>query len=79
MTPTRINTLKIAHPRQNPTKASSGSQFYIVHGKPMTEEEALLQFEILGHDFFVFEDYQEEVNKIIYRRKDNEYGIIVVK
>ena len=31
----------------------------------MTEEEALLQFEILGHDFFVFEDYQEEVNKII--------------
>ena len=50
-----------------------------VEGKPMTEEEALLQFEILGHDFFVFEDYQEEVNKIIYRRKDNEYGIIVVK
>ena len=50
-----------------------------VKGKPMTEEEALLQFEILGHDFFVFEDFQEEVNKIIYRRKDNEYGIIVLK
>ena len=50
-----------------------------VEGKPMTEEEALLQFEILGHDFFVFEDFQEEVNKIIYRRKDNEYGIIEVR
>ena len=50
-----------------------------VEGKPMTEEEALLQFEILGHDFFVFEDFEEEVNKIIYRRKDNEYGIIEVR
>ena len=44
--------------------------------KPMSEAEALLQFEISGHDFFVFEDFKDDITKIIYKRKDNEYGII---
>lgn len=46
-----------------------------LENKPMDEEEAILQFEISGHDFFVFEDL-DEVTKILYKRKDGEYGII---
>ncbi len=44
--------------------------------KPMTEEEAILQFELSGHDFFVFEDFEVEIIKVLYKRKDGEYGII---
>ncbi len=44
--------------------------------KPMTEEEAILQFELSGHDFYVFEDFEVEMVKILYKRKDGEYGVI---
>ena len=44
--------------------------------KPMTEEEALLQFELTSHDFFVFDDYEQDMIKILYKRKDGEYGVI---
>ena len=44
--------------------------------KPMSEEEAILQMDLLGHEFFIFTD--EEINKncVLYRRKDGDYGII---
>lgn len=48
----------------------------VLENKPMTEEEAILQFELVGHDFFVFDDYEVELTKILYKRKDGEYGII---
>ncbi|WOO87831.1 ribosome-associated translation inhibitor RaiA [Mollicutes bacterium LVI A0039] len=44
--------------------------------KPMSEEEAVLQFEIIGHDFFVFLDGRTSDTKLLYKRKDGEYGII---
>ncbi len=44
---------------------------------PMTEEEALLQIELLGHDFFVFYDDETEIVKILYKRKDGNYGLLV--
>ncbi len=44
--------------------------------KPMTEEEAILQFELSGHDFYVFDDFEVDVVKILYKRKDGEYGVI---
>ena len=44
--------------------------------KPMSLEEAVLQLELLGHDFFVFRnDESAEVN-VIYRRRDGDYGLI---
>ncbi len=44
--------------------------------KPMSAEEAALQLELVGHDFFVFRsDDSGEVN-VIYRRKDGGYGLI---
>jgi putative sigma-54 modulation protein len=44
--------------------------------KPMSPEEAVLQLELIGHDFFVFRsDDSGEIN-VIYRRKDRGYGLI---
>lgn len=44
--------------------------------KPMDEEEAILQMEMLGHDFFVYKDRDTKNICILYRRKDNNYGLI---
>lgn len=45
--------------------------------KPMTPEEAALQMELLGHDFFVFSDASTGDTEVIYRRKDGDFGLIV--
>ena len=47
--------------------------------KPMDEEEAILQIELLNHDFFVFKNIDEECVSVIYKRKDNNFGIINMK
>jgi putative sigma-54 modulation protein len=44
--------------------------------KPMTPEEAALQMELLGHDFFLFFDSQSEQVELVYRRRDGGYGLI---
>ncbi|MCT4396279.1 ribosome hibernation-promoting factor, HPF/YfiA family [Periweissella beninensis] len=43
--------------------------------KPMDSEEAILQMEMLGHNFFVYEDEDQSVH-VVYRRKDGRYGLI---
>ena len=45
--------------------------------KPMSTEEAILQMELLGHQFFVFEDQDTEAVCVVYKRKDGAYGLIV--
>ncbi len=47
--------------------------------KPMDEEEAILQMNLLNHDFFVFKNIDEDCVSVVYKRKDNTYGIINVK
>ena len=44
--------------------------------KPMTAEEAILQLELIGHDFFVFRNADDESVNVVYRRKDGGYGLI---
>jgi len=44
--------------------------------RPMDEEEAILQMELLGHDFFVFKNATTETISVLYKRKDGSYGII---
>ena len=46
--------------------------------KPMDSEEAVLQMDMLGHDFFVFEVSETNGTSIVYRRKDGRYGLIEV-
>ncbi len=44
--------------------------------RPMTEEEAIEQMELLGHDFFVFFNSRTEALNVVYRRNEGNYGII---
>lgn len=43
---------------------------------PMDEEEALEQMELLGHDFFVFFNVNDDGINVLYRRRDGNYGLI---
>ena len=43
---------------------------------PMSAEEAVMQMELLGHDFFVFIDSENDKTAVVYRRRDNNYGLI---
>ena len=77
------------HPRDNgspsggpmsiPDEDETGEQIVKVKQfavKPMSPDEAVLQLELIGHDFFVFRsDESGEIN-VIYRRKDGGYGLI---
>lgn len=47
--------------------------------KPMSEEEALLQMNMLGHDFFIFKNGDTGNIEVLYKRKDGNYGIIETK
>ncbi|MDR5683613.1 MAG: ribosome-associated translation inhibitor RaiA [Armatimonadota bacterium] len=44
--------------------------------KPMTEEEAILQMELLDHSFFVYRDAGTDRIHVVYRRRDGQYGLI---
>lgn len=44
--------------------------------KPMGVEEAVMQMELLGHDFFVFANATTDEVNVIYKRKDSNYGLI---
>ena len=45
--------------------------------KPMAPEEAILQMNLLGHQFFVFNDDQTGKTCVVYQRKDGAYGLII--
>ena len=47
--------------------------------KPMNEEEAILQMDLLDHDFFVYKDSEDGTIKVVYKRKDTGYGILETK
>ena len=44
--------------------------------KPMDEEEAILQMNLLGHEFFVYKDINTNKVCVLYKRKDGHYGLI---
>lgn len=50
-----------------------------VEMKPMDEEEAMLQMDMLGHEFFVFKNTDTDTVCVMYKRKDGNYGILETK
>ena len=44
--------------------------------KPMDSEEAILQMDLLGHNFFVYQDSESSKVNVVYKRKDGNYGLI---
>ncbi|MBD8035692.1 ribosome-associated translation inhibitor RaiA [Solibacillus sp. A46] len=60
---------------------SSDEEYTIVRTKqfdlkPMDQEEAILQMNMLGHDFFIFTDAETDSKNIVYKRNDGKYGLI---
>ena len=47
--------------------------------KPMDLEEAILQMDLLGHDFFIYVDVEDKSTNVIYRREDGDIGLLEVK
>ena len=47
-----------------------------VEMKPMNEEEAIMQMDLVDHDFFVYKDIDTKSINVIYKRKDGTFGII---
>ena len=63
------------------TDGEDSSEFKIVKTKrfqlkPMCAEEAILQMNLLGHDFFVFQNRDTEEMNVVYKRKDGNYALI---
>ena len=48
-----------------------------IHVKPMSAEEAVLQMELLDHNFFVYLDADDMQVRVVYRRKKGDYGQII--
>lgn len=44
--------------------------------KPMDEEEAIIQMELLNHQFYMYKDSETDKCSVVYKRKDGGYGII---
>ena len=52
------------------------SRIKTIELKPMSNEEAALQLDLLGHDFFVFRDEATDQVNVLYRRTGGDYGLI---
>jgi putative sigma-54 modulation protein len=64
-----------------PIEENEEEEFEIVRTKhfslkPMDSEEAILQMNLLGHNFFIFTNAETNRTNIVYRRKDGKYGLI---
>lgn len=67
--------------KSKPEPEDDDDEFSIVRTKrfdlkPMDQEEAILQMNMLGHNFFVFTDAESEDTNIVYKRRDGKYGLI---
>ena len=51
----------------------------VIENKPMSEEEAILQMELIGHEFFAFKNVETGDVNIVYKRKDGDYGLMELK
>lgn len=70
-----------AQPEPAPAAVPPEEEAVIVKTKqfalnPMTPEEAIVQLELIGHDFFVFRNADSGEINVVYRRRDGQYGLI---
>ncbi|MCX7599329.1 MAG: ribosome-associated translation inhibitor RaiA [Armatimonadetes bacterium] len=70
-------------PEASPTVASSEEatvrilRTKTVALKPMTAEEAIMQMDLLGHDFFLYLDAETDKVAVVYRREEGGYGVLL--
>ena len=70
-----------ANVTKNGAEVEQEEEFQIVRTKqfdlkPMDQEEAILQMNMLGHDFYIYTDAESDATNIVYKRKDGKYGLI---
>ncbi len=68
-------------PSSDETEVDEETEFKVVKVKkfafkPMSVEEAILQMNLLGHEFFVFDNSENDAISIVYKRKDGNYALI---
>ena len=76
----RYNNFKEVAPPTEIVQAVD-QEFNVVRNKkfamrPMDVEEAIMQMNLLNHDFFIFFDSETEAVNVVYRRKDGDYGVL---
>jgi putative sigma-54 modulation protein len=69
----RETTARVEEPTPTDQEIVRLKQFVM---KPMTIDEAVLQMELLGHDFFFFHHAASDKNSVLYRRNDGRLGLI---
>lgn len=71
----RIEDLKFTEevPEEKEFKVVKSKRFAF---KPMDVEEAILQMNLLGHEFFMFSNAETQKVNVVYKRKDGNYGLI---
>jgi putative sigma-54 modulation protein len=68
-----INNIDIKASEEDDGKLVKVKKFGV---KPMNSEEAILQMDLLGHNFFVYQDSDSNKVNVIYKRKDGDYGLL---
>lgn len=63
----------LADDEANEIKIAKNKKFEL---RPMDPEEAVMQMELIGHNFFVFLNSATNEVNVVYKRKDNTYGLI---
>lgn len=48
-----------------------------IHPAPMTEDEALVEIDLIGHDFYIYTDRDTGKTHVLYRRKNGGYGLLI--
>ena len=62
--------------RKYKTKINRKGKAQIINELPVAEEEAIMQMELLEHDFFVFLHNETNAINVVYKRKGGQYGLI---
>jgi putative sigma-54 modulation protein len=73
-----------APPRPEEVEASDEEEYVLGNvvrvkhftARPISQEEALAQMDLLGHDFFLFLDEATDDYELLYKRKDGDYGLL---
>ncbi|WP_182185896.1 ribosome hibernation-promoting factor, HPF/YfiA family [Pectinatus frisingensis] len=77
----RTGNFKMEAIPSSPNDADNSEEYPVVKTKrfavkPMDVQEAIMQMNLINHEFFVFRDAKSDEVNVVYRRKDGNYGLI---
>ena len=69
-----VEAAPVAEPEEEPYQVIREKHFSVM---PCTVDEAILQMNLLGHSFYVFQDTDTAAVQVVYRRADGDYGLLI--